>query len=100
MALGDLTYIYRRTPSWVSFLRLVPASAGGLSVRALRLNEMASVHCLALHPARRHRFAAFADLPSDKGRLGSTVFAQRIATSGFGIGIGLLIVGAEGYAAF
>ena len=36
----------------------------------LWLDESGRELCLALHPSRRHRYAAYADLPSDKGRLG------------------------------
>ena len=45
----------------------------GPSVFALRLDESAKVICLALYLSRRHRFAAFADLSSDKERLGFDV---------------------------
>jgi hypothetical protein len=34
------------------------------------LNESRLVSCRALHLSRRHRYAAFADLSSDKERLG------------------------------
>jgi hypothetical protein len=37
------------------------------------LDESRLVRCLALHLSRRHRCAAFADLSSDKERLGSAV---------------------------
>jgi hypothetical protein len=50
---------------------------GGSCVFALRLNESASVRCLALYLSRRHRFAAFADLSSDKERLGFRIFSLR-----------------------
>jgi len=44
--------------------------SGGLSVDRLRLDKSASVRCRALHLTRRHRWAAFADLSSDKERFG------------------------------
>jgi len=34
-------------------------------------DEWVLVRCRALHLSRRHRYAAFADLSSDKERLGS-----------------------------
>jgi hypothetical protein len=45
-------------------------SGDGVGVSALRLNESRVVNFLALHLTRRHRFAAYADLSSDKERLG------------------------------
>ena len=39
-------------------------------VSTLRLNESGLVGCRALYLSRRHRCAAYADLPSDKERLG------------------------------
>jgi hypothetical protein len=42
----------------------------------LRLNESTWMNRLALHLSRRHRVAAFADLSSDKERLGSRAFAE------------------------
>jgi hypothetical protein len=50
---------------------VVLLSGVGASIFALRLDESASVRCRALHLSRRHRCAAFADLSSDKERLGS-----------------------------
>ena len=50
--------------------RVVLLSGDGVGVSALRLNESRVVNCLALHLTRRHRSAAFADLSSDKERLG------------------------------
>jgi hypothetical protein len=49
---------------------VVLLSGGGVGVSALRLNESTRMNCLALHLSRRHRFAAFADLSSDKERFG------------------------------
>jgi hypothetical protein len=45
------------------------AGDGPVSMKC-RLDESAPVPCLALHLSRRHRYAAFADLSSDKERLG------------------------------
>jgi hypothetical protein len=41
-------------------------SGGRTGVSALRLDESTRLNCLALHLSRRHRFAAYADLTSDK----------------------------------
>src|ERR1700685_2890837 len=51
--------------------RGVLLSGGGVGVSAWRLNESTLVNCLALHLTRRHRSAAYADLSSDKERLGN-----------------------------
>src|ERR1700685_199862 len=51
--------------------RVVLLSGDGVGVSALRSNESTLVNCLALHLTRRHRFAAYADLSSDKERLGA-----------------------------
>jgi hypothetical protein len=48
---------------------VVLLSSGGVGISALRLNESTRMNCLALYLSRRHRFAAFADLSSDKERL-------------------------------
>jgi hypothetical protein len=51
-------------------MHVVLLSGGRTSISALRLDELRLVLCLALHLSRRHRCAAYADLSSDKERLG------------------------------
>src|ERR1700693_2428602 len=58
-----------------------------------RLDESARVRCVALHLTRRHRCAAFADLSSDKERLGirtmrAALSLQLAGTSGDGLARG------------
>jgi len=48
---------------------VVLLSGVGVGVFELRLNELTLVNCLALHLSWRHRFAAYADLPSDERAL-------------------------------
>ena len=51
-------------------LRVVVLLSGArASVSALRLDELALLRYQALHLSRRHRYAVFADLSSDKERL-------------------------------
>ena len=45
---------------------------GGTTIR-LSESSMDRLKCLALYLSRRHRYAAFADLSSDKERLGFEV---------------------------